>query len=70
MVIDYRRFLEQWALAHSADSDFRGVPFPMDHVELPSPEIMGNIAELDAGESSHMLATVPEPEGEDSEETP
>lgn len=38
---DYSRFIERWALAHSSDGEF-GVPFPENHVELPSPELNGN----------------------------
>ncbi|KAG6008963.1 hypothetical protein E4U21_003515 [Claviceps maximensis] len=37
---DYRRFLEMWVCAHSADREFQGVPFPQNHVELPSPEML------------------------------
>ncbi|KAG5933581.1 hypothetical protein E4U53_000944 [Claviceps sorghi] len=37
---DYRRFLEMWVCAHSADRDFQGVPFPPNHVELPSPQML------------------------------
>jgi hypothetical protein len=36
---DYHRFLDRWASAHGSDRDFQGIPFPPNHVELPSPEI-------------------------------
>ncbi|CAK7564052.1 MAG: hypothetical protein SEPTF4163_001935 [Sporothrix epigloea] len=36
---DYFRFMEQWKIAEAADSEFRGVPFPSDCFELPSPDI-------------------------------
>lgn len=39
--LDYSRFIERWAIAHSSDGEF-GVPFPENHVELPSPEPNGN----------------------------
>ena len=60
---DYRRFREQWAIAHAADSEFQGVPFPSDRFELPSPEI---------GFQQGNLPTVPEPHGngEAGEDTP
>lgn len=38
---DYSRFIERWAIAHSSDGEF-GVPFPENHVELPSSEPDGN----------------------------
>lgn len=31
--------MEQWKIAEAADSEFRGVPFPSDCFELPSPDI-------------------------------
>ncbi|UKZ52193.1 hypothetical protein TrVGV298_005968 [Trichoderma virens] len=37
---DYKRFIETWAFAHSSDREFNGVPFPPNHFELPSPEIL------------------------------
>jgi hypothetical protein len=69
---DYRRFLEQWAIAHTADSEFSGVPFPTDRYELPSPEIYpGERAELAGDGSFGGLQTVPEPaEAVESDETP
>jgi hypothetical protein len=27
-------------MAHSSDSEFNGVPFPIHHFELPSPQIL------------------------------
>lgn len=57
---DYRQFLEAWAQAHDSDRQFRGVPFPHHRVELESPQIHANAAELDAG-----LHPVLEPESED-----
>ena len=37
---DYKRFIETWVYAHSSDREFNGVPFPPNHFELPSPEIL------------------------------
>ncbi|KAH6610910.1 acetate kinase [Trichoderma cornu-damae] len=37
---DYKRFVETWVYAHSSDREFNGVPFPPNHFELPSPEIL------------------------------
>jgi len=61
MTLDYRRFMDQWAIAYSADNEFRGVPFPSNTFELPSPELLpGSAAEL--GTTSYGgLHTVPEP---------
>ncbi|KAI9171972.1 acetate kinase [Paramyrothecium foliicola] len=36
---DYQRFLGRWQGAHGSDRDFQGIPFPPNHVELPSPQI-------------------------------
>lgn len=69
MGADYQRFLEQWVLAHSSDSEFRGVPFPADHVELPSPDIVGQVPELESPDAFRGLESVPEPVIE-SDETP
>lgn len=59
---DYARFMEQWAFAQEADAEFRGVPFPIDRFELPSPEILpGDRVELFGSVSFSGLPTVEEP---------
>ena len=69
---DYRRFLEQWVISHSADSEFRGVPFPPNHFELPSPQIPPNeTLELPGAELYRGgLSSVPEPTDDDDGDTP
>ena len=72
---DYRRFRQQWAVAHAADGEFQGgVPFPSDRFELPSPEIAWQQGRSElAGNSSYGgLSTVPEPHdnGETEDDTP
>lgn len=42
----YRRFLENWVYAHNSDRDFQGVPFPPNHFELPSPQILPGQTDL------------------------
>ena len=71
-ITDYHRFIEQWELAHGADSDFRGVPLPSDRFELPSPEIYPReAAELDGSDAYGGLPTVMEPyDAVESDETP
>ncbi len=48
------------------------MPFPTNHIELPSPHLNGEMAELAASEMYTVgaLPVVREPEGPDSEETP
>ncbi|KAK1598065.1 uncharacterized protein LY79DRAFT_506969 [Colletotrichum navitas] len=59
---DYRRFLGSWAVAHSCDSEFNGIPFPPHHVELPSPQILpGDMSELSSPDISRGLEPVVEP---------
>ncbi|KAL3961690.1 hypothetical protein ACCO45_003213 [Purpureocillium lilacinum] len=63
---DYRRFLEAWAYAHSTDRDFQGLPFPPNHFELPSPQMLpGQASELPSPELSRSLDPVLEPEDQD-----
>ncbi|KAH7369102.1 hypothetical protein B0T11DRAFT_70553 [Plectosphaerella cucumerina] len=62
---DYSRFLENWVFAHSSDSEFHGIPFPPNHVELPSPEIQSQISDL-----SSPLDPVGEAADYDDETTP
>ena len=65
-VADYRRFLEAWAYAHSTDRDFQGLPFPPNHFELPSPQMLpGQASELPSPELSRSLDPVLEPEDQD-----
>ncbi|KAK0733378.1 hypothetical protein B0T26DRAFT_631041 [Lasiosphaeria miniovina] len=37
---DFRRFMDQWNIAHDSDGAF-AVPYPMNLVELPSPQVNG-----------------------------
>ncbi|KIH92730.1 hypothetical protein SPBR_03065 [Sporothrix brasiliensis 5110] len=63
------RFIEQWTIAQNADAEFRGVPFPSDRFELPSPEIFpgSNVA----SSSVLGLSIVEEPpEGYDPRSVP
>lgn len=59
----YRRFIETWLYCHSSDREFNGIPFPPNHFELPSPQILpGHSPDLPvSGWPSHMLESVPEP---------
>ncbi|OAA53756.1 hypothetical protein SPI_09201 [Niveomyces insectorum RCEF 264] len=64
---DYYRFIEQWALAQSADAEFCGVPFPSDRFELPSPEIYpGDNPNAGASSSVIGLPIAEEPPGSSS----
>ncbi|KAG6006316.1 hypothetical protein E4U43_000457 [Claviceps pusilla] len=59
---DYRRFLEIWVCAHSADRDFQGVPFPPNHVELPSPQMLpGRATVLESPDWQRTSGSVAEP---------
>ncbi|UNI15190.1 hypothetical protein JDV02_001748 [Purpureocillium takamizusanense] len=66
---DYRRFLEAWAYAHTSDRDFQGLPFPPNHFELPSPQMLPGLAsELPSPSSpelSRSLDPVLEPDDQD-----
>ncbi|KAG6026616.1 hypothetical protein E4U41_001225 [Claviceps citrina] len=63
---DYRRFLDVWMYAHSTDGDFRGVPFPPNHFELPSPQMLpGRAAGLDSPDWQRPLESVAEPSDSD-----
>ncbi|TWU75415.1 hypothetical protein ED733_003308 [Metarhizium rileyi] len=63
---DYRRFIDMWLCAHSTDRDFRGVPFPPDHFELPSPQMLpGQAVELESPDWTRTFASVAEPEDSD-----
>ncbi|KAK7924533.1 hypothetical protein PG985_006587 [Apiospora marii] len=67
---DYRRFLDTWIVAHSSDSEFRGIAYPQDAFELPSPEIPPDTPyELPPPpgrfQQAMALPTVPEPEDDD-----
>jgi hypothetical protein len=55
---DFNRFIERWSIAHSSDGEF-GVPFPVNHVELPSPEMNG-MSELEHPGSFAGLEAVPD----------
>ncbi|RSL77650.1 hypothetical protein CEP52_003081 [Fusarium oligoseptatum] len=59
----YRRFLETWLYCHSSDREFNGIPFPPNHFELPSPQILpGHSPDLPlSGWQNHTLDSVPEP---------
>ncbi|PNP80292.1 hypothetical protein FNYG_06368 [Fusarium nygamai] len=59
----YRRFIETWLYCHSSDREFNGIPFPPNHFELPSPQILpGHSPDLPvSGWPNHMLESVPEP---------
>lgn len=59
----YRRFLETWLYCHSSDREFNGIPFPPNHFELPSPQILpGPSPDLPlSGWQNHTLDPVPEP---------
>ncbi|KAL9484366.1 hypothetical protein ACSS6W_003155 [Trichoderma asperelloides] len=37
---NYKRFIETWTHAHSSDREFNGIPFPPNHFELASPDIL------------------------------
>ncbi|KAG5985130.1 hypothetical protein E4U55_001099 [Claviceps digitariae] len=59
---DYRRFLEMWVCAHSADREFQGIPFPPNHVELPSPQMLpGQAAGLESPDWQRPSGSVAEP---------
>ncbi|TEA16545.1 hypothetical protein C8034_v010194 [Colletotrichum sidae] len=59
---DYRRFLDSWVVAHSSDSEFHGIPFPPNHVELPSPQILpGEMSEFGSPDGPRALQPVIEP---------
>ncbi|KAK8873164.1 acetate kinase [Apiospora arundinis] len=66
---DYRRFLDTWIVAHSSDSEFRGIAYPQDAFELPSPEIPPDTPyELPPPSRFHQAMTLPtvlEPEDDD-----
>ena len=67
---DYARFLDRWNYAHNSEAEF-DVPFPTNHIELPSPHMMGEAAELPSPVYTNGgLPVLLEPEGPDSEETP
>lgn len=59
----YRRFIETWLYCHSSDREFNGIPFPPNHFELPSPQILpGHSPDLPvSGWPNHTLDSVPEP---------
>ncbi|KAF5646307.1 acetate kinase [Fusarium tjaetaba] len=59
----YRRFIETWLYCHSSDREFNGIPFPPNHFELPSPQILpGHSPDFPvSGWPNHMLESVPEP---------
>lgn len=67
---DYHRFIERWVFAHSSESEF-DVPFPVNHVELPSPEVNGGqMNELESPGGFGGLDPVPDaPESVDSDAT-
>ncbi|GAB0132356.1 hypothetical protein EsDP_00000796 [Epichloe bromicola] len=59
---DYQRFLDMWICAHSTDRNFQGVPFPPNHFELPSPQMLpGQATELEAPDWQRTLEPVGEP---------
>ncbi|KAK6843223.1 hypothetical protein PG987_004083 [Apiospora arundinis] len=64
-----RRFLDTWIVAHSSDSEFRGIAYPQDAFELPSPEIPPDTPyELPPPSRFHQAMTLPtvlEPEDDD-----
>lgn len=65
-ITDYRRFLEMWLYAHSTDRDFQGVPFPPNHFELPSPQMLpGQAVELESPDWHRTLEPVAEPTDSD-----
>ncbi|KAF5018598.1 hypothetical protein F66182_9427 [Fusarium sp. NRRL 66182] len=57
----YRRFIETWLYCHSLDGEFNGIPFPPNHFELPSPQIL-------PGHSPDSLVSGPVPEPSDTAE--
>ncbi|CAK7210730.1 hypothetical protein SCUCBS95973_000887 [Sporothrix curviconia] len=59
--IQFSRADEQWRIAQTADSEFRGVPFPSDRFELPSPEIFPGDGNNLASSSLLRLPIVEEP---------
>ncbi|KAK8050408.1 hypothetical protein PG994_012138 [Apiospora phragmitis] len=69
---DYRRFLDTWVVAHSSDSEFRGIAYPQDAFELPSPEIPADTPyELPPPSRFHQTMSLPSvPEPEDDDPTP
>lgn len=57
-----------WLYAHSSDGDFQGVPFPPNHFELPSPQLLpGQAVELPSPDWQHTLAPVAEPADSEGE---
>ncbi|KAF7556611.1 hypothetical protein G7046_g6267 [Stylonectria norvegica] len=69
----YRRFLETWLYCHSSDREFQGIPFPPNHFELPSPQILPGVSPgLPSPEwPHHSLDSVPEPsDATEAEATP
>jgi hypothetical protein len=66
VLADYRRFLEMWLYAHTTDRDFQGVPFPPNHFELPSPQMLpGQAVELESPDWTRTLEPVTEPADSD-----
>lgn len=61
----YQRFLETWLYCHSTDREFNGIPFPPNHFELPSPQIMpGHSPDLPVSEwQNRTLDSIAEPSG-------
>lgn len=39
LILDYHRFFTTWAAVHASEGEFRGVAYPHDRFELPSPEM-------------------------------
>lgn len=68
--IDYRRFLEAWAVAHRQDSRFPGITLPLDVFELPSPQIAASAAYGHVQQSMWQtnLPILPPPAEEDEDE--
>lgn len=55
-----------WLYAHSTDRDFQGVPFPPNHFELPSPQMLpGQAIELESPDWTRTLEPVAEPPDSD-----
>ncbi|KAL1897067.1 hypothetical protein Sste5346_004272 [Sporothrix stenoceras] len=65
-------FIEQWNIAQAADGEFRGVPFPSDRFELPSPEIFPGDGRNNLASSSLLGLPIMEepPEGIDPMSVP
>lgn len=71
---DYRRFLDTWVMAHSQDSEYHGIAYPVDVFELPSPQIAAStsyeVTSHAIWQTDLPILPAPAEEEEDDEPTP